>query len=101
MGFKPMTKYFTAFEISKPKAYKKLKERLWNINGESLQHSGFHGIDTLNCNTKFLSSNIKRESFTNSGFDGIQTHDNAILPASEISKKKAYEILKRACGISK
>ena len=87
MGFKPMTKYFTAFEISKPKAYKKLKERLWNINGESLQHSGFHGIDTLNCNTKFLSSNIKRESFTNSAFDGIQTHDNTITSFRNIKEE--------------
>ena len=103
MGFKPMTKYFTAFEISKTKAYKILKESACGISMQKAYNIlAFMGlIDTLNCNTKFLSSNIKRESFTNSGFDGIQTHDNAILPASEISKKKAYEILKRACGISK
>ena len=32
MGFKPMTKYFTAFEISKTKAYKILKESACGIS---------------------------------------------------------------------
>ena len=46
MGFKPMTKYFAASEIAKMEAFKILKESLWNNKGQSLQHSGFYGIQT-------------------------------------------------------
>ena len=89
MGFKPMTKYFTAFEISKTKAYKILKESACGISMQKAYNIlAFMGlIDTLNCNTKFLSSNIKRESFTNSAFDGIQTHDNTITSFRNIKEE--------------
>ena len=110
MGFKPITKYFTASEISEKKAYQIIKRAkdyqrrkpttlwlLWDSNPwtwkqnifqlmkyqkralkkESLQHSGFHGIQTHDLWNKIFSSlwNIKRESLINSGFDGIQTHN--------------------------
>ena len=54
MGFKPMTKYFPAFEISNKRAYEVMGFRpmtskskyfpAYEISKESLENSGFHGI---------------------------------------------------------
>ena len=103
MGFKPMTKQFPAFEMSKMKPYKISQERSCEISKEKAQNiMAFIGFKPMTSITKYFPAyEISKESLKNSGFDGIKTNDlKKYFPAFKISKKKAYKILKeRACGI--
>ena len=56
MGLKSGIKYFPAFEISKENVYEVLRECLWNIKEESLQHCGFNGSETQDLYNKAFSS---------------------------------------------
>ena len=44
VGLKPMTKYFTASEITKKKAYEILKRANGISKGKAYKQSGFYGI---------------------------------------------------------
>ena len=103
IGFKPMRKYFPAFEISKKTAYKILTERACGISKEKAYNIlAFVGFKPITSRAKYFPVyEISKESLKNSGFDGIKTNDlKKYFPAFKISKKKAYKILKeRACGI--
>ena len=44
MGFQPITKYFTAFEITQKKAYEILKRANGISKGKAYKQSGFYGI---------------------------------------------------------
>ena len=91
MGFKPMTKYFTAFEISKTKAYKILKERACGISMQKAYNIlAFMGlIENPQTATQNSFHQISKEK-------ALQIHDlmgfkpiTKYFPASDISKKKA------------
>ena len=61
MGFKPMTKYFPASEISKKKPYEILKERACGISKEKAYHIlDFMGFKLM---TKYFpASEISKEN---------------------------------------
>ena len=63
MAFKPMTKYFTAFEISKTKAYTVLMERACGISKEKAYNIlAFMGFKPITSNKIFsISSNTDQE----------------------------------------
>ena len=89
MGFKPIitNKKIPFYQIPKGKAYKIfIAESLWNIKGESLQLSGFYGIQTYNL----------QQIHDLKGFKPMTKYYSAF----EISKEKAYKILNaRANGM--
>ena len=72
MGFKPMTKYFPAFEISNKKTYEILKQRASGISKKSHNILAFMGFRPMTSKSKYFPAyEISKESLENSGFHGI------------------------------
>ena len=61
MGFKPMTKYFPASDISKKKAYETLKKKACGISREKAYNTlAFMGFKPIISNKNSISSNIEK-----------------------------------------
>ena len=103
MGFKPMTIYSLAFEISKEKAYEILKTRANGILKQKAYNIlAFMGFKPIISNKNIPFSQITKEK-------ALQSQDlmrfkpmTKYSPAFKVTKEKAYGILKvRTSGISK
>ena len=88
MGFKPMTKYFTASEISEKKAYETIKHRPNGFSKEKAYNIlAFMGFKPMTFLTKYLFHLMKYQKRNPSKFRSLKQN----FPAYGISKKKPFK----------
>ena len=95
MGFKPMTKYFAASEISEKKAYETIKHRANGLSKEKAYNIlAFMGFKPMTFGTKYVFHLTKYQKTKPSKFRLWMGFKPMIkyFTAFEISQKKAYKI---------
>ena len=85
MGFKPMTKYFTASEISEKKAYETIKQRPNGLSKEKAYNIlAFMGFKPMTFLTKYLFHIMKYQKRNPSKFRSLKQN---IFQLMEYEKK--------------